>query len=621
MKLIEHLKLALAAGLITGVIIGTVDCIARVVALSFEWFEFYQAFMINIAVLTLGFLIAFIFIEILMKIFQIKIEDSGLAVFYFLSGLAVLLLLYTEIIVKSIFFRYVDQSPIAFYVLGIVLVVYIFILIKNRSFALKVLNWFKGRNFLKKYIYMVIVFVIASFLMDVYLINKIPDTRSGSNLTGPNVMLITLDAFRADHFPTLGYPLNITPNLDRMAKDSVVFENAIAPSSWSVPSHASLFTGKYPFHHNAVKRHQRLDDKETTLAEILRKRGYNTAGFGGGVYLKARYGFSQGFMTYRDRVDFFDDAHAYTRFSIRTLAVLFAPAINKIPGADTELTSEEINKDLFEWLDKNKGEPFFVFVAYEDPHSPYTLGKEFREKFTNNTVDYREIQRVLDRARNGGEVSDEFVDLLNQLYDNEIYYLDRNLGSLFEKMDELEIEDNTILVILADHGEEFYDHGGFGHALTLYEEVIHVPLVIYYPKEFQPRRIEKRIGVINIFPTILEILEIEVPKDIDSKSLVQLMKTGGGFEGEYVFSEILGRLDIPEYRETEQRAVSNNEWKLIEVKQRQYIYPPSLFNLKDDPRELNNLYDIEIEKRKELQREIAEITGEVRTMGFSQGLV
>jgi arylsulfatase A-like enzyme len=152
---------------------------------------------------------------------------------------------------------------------------------------------------------MVIIFIIISFFLDLYLLNYFPNFVSDVELNEyPNIILISIDTLRPDHLSLYGYSLNTSPNLDEFAKDAVVFNNAITAGGSSLLSIASIFTGKYVSNHNASVLNQKLDSKETTLAEILKAKGYNTAGFTTSVYTKAKYGFWEGFITYKDRIDF-----------------------------------------------------------------------------------------------------------------------------------------------------------------------------------------------------------------------------------------------------------------------------------------------------------------------------
>ena len=159
--------------------------------------------------------------------------------------------------------------------------------------------------------------------------------------------------------------------------------------------------------------------------------------------------------------------------------------------------------------------------------------------------DFYELERAFGNKRYGN-VSKDIIDYLIKLYDAEIMYVDSHIGKLLRKLDELGIKDDTLIIITADHGEEFYEHGSFGHSETLYQEIIRVPLMIYYPKEFEPQRIEKRVSLVDVFPTILDTLQIEIPEDVEGISMLPLLKGKSTYDREYTLSEVFGREGIDE---------------------------------------------------------------------------
>jgi arylsulfatase A-like enzyme len=619
MKPSANIKLAASIGLVVGILAGTIDIIARIIALNFEWFEFYQTLLTSSVVFTLGFVIVGIIVEIARKIIGIKVTEKGLSIFYTANAMSLLLLFYAEVItIKILLFPHNSflnpkSYKIVLLILLAVMLVYAFLLTKGRQLISAIVSFTQKKRvqrFISNYVFIIVVFVIVSLLMDVYYLNSMPSSVYDTRLEGyPNILLIVLDTVRADHLSLYNYPHNTSPNIDKFAKDAVVFDNAISPSSWTLPSHSSMFTGKYLSKHNATSRHQKLDEKETTLAEILRAKGYNTAGFIGGVYCKGKYGVGQGFATYKDRLDFFEYKFTFDKFSIMVFLKGLFPVLNKaLLDADGERSAEEVNRDVFKWLEENGDAPFFMFINYFDAHLPHNPRVEFRRRFTNETLDSREVGRVINMDRYAN-VSEHLIGYIASLYDSEISYLDYHLGKLFKKLDELGIKDNTVIIITADHGEEFYDHGDFDHGKTLYEEVTHVPLLIYYPKEFKPKRIERRVGTMNIFSTVLDILDIDIDYDVDSVSLVPLIKNESGYEMDFVGSELIGRkyLDEPV-----QKAISYKQWKLIEVSPEKETLHSSLFNLRNDPKEQKNLYNRYNKTRDMLRRRIAEILGPIQ---------
>jgi len=602
MKLSRHIRLAAFTGLVVGILHGMIDIIARIFALSFEWFELYQTLLISSVAFTSGFIILSIFVQLVIRLAKLKIRKKSFSVFYFTTAAMILLLFYIFILInRYLFSEIVFWNPVILtanlLIILVVFSIYILFLKKGKEWIYNVMSFF-NKKLIKESIFIVVIFTIASLFLDIYLLNYIPSSKESNAY--PNIILITLDTTRADRLSDYG------TNINKLAENSVVFENAVSAGSSTLPSHASLFTGKSVSNHNATRVTRMLKHKDRQLAEILKEEGYNTAGFVGGPYCKVKYGIGRGFTTYKDRLDFFEFAHTFEKFSLRETITTFFPIYKSLLKEDSERTSEEINKDVFKWLDKNSKEPFFMFINYFDPHSPYNLGD--KSKFTDKTMDYKEVEKTRNIKRYD-DVSKPVLEYMNALYNAEIAYLDKNVGKLFDKLNELNLMDDTVIIITADHGEEFYEHGRFTHGWTLYEEVIHVPLIIHYPKEFKPKKIDKRVGNIDIFSTVLDILDLPVPKDIDSISLLPLIKNNA-YSKKYSLSEVYGRRDIEETKY--QISVSDNNWKYIGVEQWDYLEEvtilPALFNLKTDPKEKRNLYDNFIEKRKLLQKYILNIT-------------
>lgn len=614
MKLSTNFRYATLYGFLIGSIIGLIDIISKIVVWSFEWFEFYLSLFTSIAAVMLFFITLFVIIEIFKKVTKLKITKEKLCAFYLISSVLFFLIFYVFLFLKVNYINLFIYTGM-FLIFLIAMLYGIANLFNQRSPLFQIILYFENKRIkkiLENYIFMVIVFIVISFIMDIYLLNHTPSLTSDKSVQDyPNILLITIDTLRADSMSLYGYPLDTTPNLNNFAKDAVVFENAAGTASWTLASMTSIFTGKYIYNHNTTWRSQIVGKDETLLAEILRKRGYSTTGIVAECGVKARLNIAKGFSFYKDRLDFFEFQWVYNDFSIRKI-------LNIIPGmrtfifrSDGERTADEINKDAFKWLDKNKDQTFFLYLHYNDPHYPYTLGKEFRNNFLDEQLNLLDVWEVnlninrlfhpLGRYKN---ISEYYINTGKKLYDTEIFYWDYHFNKLLNELDRLGLANETIIIITADHGEEFYEHEGFAHQFSLYEEIIHVPLIIYYPKEFKPNRFNERISTMDIFSTILDILDIEEPDNIDSVSLVPLMKGKGKIGRDYVLSELYGRF---EYNETFQQAISLKNWKLIEVYPQGFINS-SLFNLKSDPQEKKNLYDINIKQREILRKYLHNVT-------------
>jgi len=287
-----------------------------------------------------------------------------------------------------------------------------------------------------------------------------------------NVVLVSLDTVRADHLGFHGYSRPTTPNLDRLASSSVVFENAISQSAWTRPAHASMFTGLYPSEHGmvAVDRNVALDPRWPTLASVLGANGYATAAFTGGGNMSAHFGFDTGFDTYRSPGRRIGDALA----------------------------------DVDAWLDTIDDRPFFLFVHGYDAHRPYRAEPQDRAALgVSGAPSLRGINRACREGRSPADVAPYVEE-----YDAAVHRGDRAIGRLLESLARRGRMDDTIVVVTSDHGEEFLEHGACFHIRSLYREIVHVPLVYYVPG-IAPRRVAQMVPAsVSVAPTILDIVGI-----------------------------------------------------------------------------------------------------------------
>ncbi len=315
----------------------------------------------------------------------------------------------------------------------------------------------------------------------------------------PTIILITLDTTRADHLGCYGYARPTSPNLDRLAAESLVYDRAIAPGTWTLPSHASLFTGKFTASHgmrydpegslqltSAIDgpqawghyRARALAKNERTLAMVLREHGYATGAVVAGPWLKRVFGLDRGF-------DHFDDDH-----------------ITSLAGR----RADNVTDKALQWLAASEGAPRFGFLNYFDPHGPYMAPEDFERRF------FTEI---------GLSASDELSEQAAReaAYDAEIRYMDHHLGRLFDGLRTLGLYEDAWIIVTADHGELLGEHGELGHGDTPWQEVVHVPLIVKAPGPDPPRgRRGAWLQLIDVMPMILDGLGIEWPADIQGGS-------------------------------------------------------------------------------------------------------
>lgn len=301
-----------------------------------------------------------------------------------------------------------------------------------------------------------------------------------ASANAPNVLLVVLDAVRAADLSAYGYARRTTPELERLAQRSVRFERAIVTAPWSLTSHASMFTGRFP-HEMSADWDVPLDETHPTLAETLRDRGYRTAGFvANNFYGKREFGLSRGFLHYESRK--FDTA---AMIATAKLGGLLVRAFNRLTNSyhrPGRMDASEVNRRLLGWLAAPTARPFFVFINYFDAHEPYVAPAPYSRMFSGtepSTRRVREAQRHTEAELRG----------LRDAYDQTIAYVDNQLGLLLAELERRRLLANTVVVVTSDHGEEFGEHGWAIHGNGLYLPALHVPLLISFPGKVPAGRV------------------------------------------------------------------------------------------------------------------------------------
>jgi len=375
---------------------------------------------------------------------------------------------------------------------------------------------------------------------------------------GPNIVLITIDTLRADHLGCYGYERNTSPNIDALARRSVLFRTAITPRTKTAPAVASILTGQYPHTHEVRNNRVPLPKKAMTLQEILRDNNYLTAAVLGNYMLKRELsGLSPGFVLYDDRMP--------NRELNRNLY---------------ENTAEQINRSAFNWLEENHKKRFFLWIHYQDPHGPYTAPREYQDTFSHHKNQYIPIGKVQSYQRLPQIKEDDGkVDAASyrDAYDAEILYCDDSVGKLIAKLRELVLED-TVIILAADHGESLGEHDYyFGHGKFVYEACSRVPLIIYTPSATKKAvRIEEQVNLMNIAPTILDLAGIPIPDEMEGMSLIPLIKGETFTCDEFIFLEKTNKI----------KAVRTNDWKYINNLEQD---TDELYHLRYDPLETVNV--------------------------------
>ncbi|MFB3905259.1 MAG: sulfatase [Acidobacteriota bacterium] len=323
---------------------------------------------------------------------------------------------------------------------------------------------------------------------------------------GPNIILMTADTLRADNLSAYGYSRQTTPFLDRLSQNSAVFEAAFANSSWTLPSHASLFTGRLPQEHQADWK-QPLASRFPTLAQVLSAVGYLTAAFvANREYLTPEWGLNRGFAHFEILSETAADYAVRTVYGKR-LALNLLPRLGyfDIPGRKR---ASQVNDEFLRWLDKSEHRPFFVFLNYMDVHDPYLTEAGYSTRFSHEpcTGDVINFQFGVTFRRKPNPSPAEIQREIDG-YDAALAYLDSQLERLFNQLQARRLLDNTIVIFTSDHGEAFGNHNLFGHGNSLYREALHVPFLIYWSGRIPPRRLAKVVGLSQVPATVMDLLE------------------------------------------------------------------------------------------------------------------
>ena len=326
----------------------------------------------------------------------------------------------------------------------------------------------------------------------------------------PNILLIVMDCARFDYLSAYGYSQPTTPHLERLASDGVLFKNAFAAAPWTPPSHASLFTGTYPSKHGVdVNENLYLSAENRTLAEMLAENGYRTFGFLPDVHLSSVRGFEKGFQD-------FTELWRIPRFHLE-YDWLTCLARNFLFGRDKR--TYYTNRVLQRWLKDNYShtDPFFIFVNYKTLHNTYSPPPEFRRRFEHRNPGI-DMDKVRYYSRRGGysymarqlELTEDELLLAQSWYAGALAYLDFRLGELFAYLKELGAYDNTLIIVTADHGENFGEHHLAYHLFCLYDTLLHVPLIVSCPS-LLPRgqEVAGLVSLVDVVPTVVDLLGLE----------------------------------------------------------------------------------------------------------------
>ncbi len=379
-----------------------------------------------------------------------------------------------------------------------------------------------------------------------------------------NVLVYLVDTLRADHLGCYGYDRPVSPAIDRLASESILFENAVAVSSWTRPTVASLLTGLSPAAHGVRKLEDALAGTAETLPEILSAAGYATAGFSPNWHVSTKTGLAQGFADF----EFFPD----------------------------DTGSESLTRRVLAWLDRQSPErPWMIYAHALDPHAPYQPAADLKRQFAAASSrpeagSHDDIVATLkQRRRDRGDRVRELRDL----YDAELADTDRQFGRLLDALRERGSYENSIVVFLSDHGEGFDEHAKLGHGNTLYGELLNIPLIIKRPGQRAAGRAGDLASQLDILPTLLAALGLP-RRAVPGRDLLSSL------DGEP--APVIAQLT---YERRRGLALITREWKYIEPRSRRFGAARELYSRLDDPLDANDLAATQPERLAEMARLLA----------------
>jgi choline-sulfatase len=400
----------------------------------------------------------------------------------------------------------------------------------------------------------------------------------------PNIIFILIDTLRADRTGLYGYSRDITPAIDTVAAKAVTFDRVIAQSSWTQPSVASLFCSRYPGVHKVLSlklaqamrrgRAERMSvfsPSFTTLAEVLRENGYETAGFIANFLMSSYYGFDQGFDLYADM-----------------------PYRNQQVG---DISGDVLNKEAITWLQRRKTrKPFFLYMHYMDVHGPYYSRPEFHEplfaqvekmptkhklsKKQKEALGYLATKQAAPIITKYNKLAD-YLEFWSAFYDAGVREVDQHIAELIADLKDMDLLDDSYVIITADHGEELQEHGYWSHGYSLHHTELHVPLIMHRPGVLPAgKRIKEMVRLIDIMPTLLDELGIPAESGMQGRSFKEIIAEDSPAQSVPAFSEAVKKTP-------QKKSLYLGNWKLIATPGAK---THEFYNIADDPLEQKNIY-------------------------------
>ena len=384
-------------------------------------------------------------------------------------------------------------------------------------------------------------------------------TDKGEVRKRPNLILITADTLRADKLSCYGNDSIDTPHIDRLAASGVLFENAATVTPLTLPAHSSIFTGTYPAYHGVRDNGgYYLGHEQTTLAEVLEENGWATGAFVGAFVLDSRWGLDQGFDRYFDDFDF-------SQFKELSLS-------------SVERRGDAVLEAALEWMSSVRGRPFFSWIHFFDPHTPYDPPEPYRTRYEES------------------------------LYDGEVAFVDDLVGRLMSWVHRAGLHEETVVVFVGDHGEGLGQHGESEHGFFVYDSTMRIPFILRSPYyDLEPRRVAAQVSAIDLMPTLLDLLDLSQPSSLQGQSLRALAEGEETDPGLLAYSE--SYYPRNHYGWSELRSLRDGELHFISAPE------PELYDVRADPLEKENLAQQRAGTVRRLQRRLEEIVAESSASG------
>lgn len=384
---------------------------------------------------------------------------------------------------------------------------------------------------------------------------------SGVDRSDLNLVVITLDTTRADHIGAYGSTLVETPALDRLGREGIVFEQAMTTAPLTLPAHSSMFTAKFPPEHGARDNGGFfLGPEHETLAEVLKGRGYATGGFVAAFVLDAKWGIDQGFDTY---VDDFDVSIGRSR-----------------SAGEIQRRGDEVVDHALPWIESVKQQPFFAWLHFYDPHTPYDPPEPFRSRYKGHP------------------------------YRGEVAFMDAQVARVVEFLEQRGLLEKTVIMVIGDHGESLGEHGEEQHGFFIYEAATHVPFIVRTPFEAtRGRRVADPVRAVDLMPTALELLGAATPAGVSGRSLTPLM--AGTVQTLDLEGYAEAMYPLHHYGWSDLRALRAGRYKLIDAPR------PELFDLEADPKETTNIFeqrrslgDLMVNRLRQMEQAFTQVTAQ-----------